>query len=66
LITSVQFRVEAEGTLSGVRIVKSSGSREFDDAVRTAIRRVSGSIGPRPDGKSEVVELDFRAKEDGD
>lgn len=62
LVASVQFRVDADGTLSAVRIVKSSGSREFDDAVRAAFRRVA-SIGRRPDGKSEVVELDFKARE---
>ncbi len=62
LIASVQFRVDADGTLSGVRITKPSGSSEFDEAVRKAFRRV-GSIGKRPDGKSEVVELDFKARE---
>ncbi len=66
LVASVQFRVEADGTLSNVHFAKGSGSAEFDNAVRAAIRRVSGSIGARPDGKSEVVELDFRAKEDGE
>ena len=62
LVTTVEFHIAADGTISGVRIVKPSGSREFDDAVRAAFRRV-GSIGPRPDGKSEVVLLDFRAKD---
>jgi len=63
LVTTAEFHWNADGTLSGVRITKSSGSREFDDAVRAAIRQVSGSMGPRPDGKSEVVEIAFRAKE---
>jgi colicin import membrane protein len=62
LVTTVEFRIAADGTISGVRIVKPSGSREFDDAVRAAFRRV-GSIGPRPDHKTEIVELDFRAKD---
>ncbi len=67
LVATVEFRIGADGTLSSVRITKTSGSREFDAAVRAAIRRVSGTIGARPDSKSEVVELDFRAKEqDGD
>ena len=62
LITTVEFHIGSDGTLSGVRITKSSGSAEFDNAVRAAFRRV-GSIGPRPDGKSENLELDFRARE---
>jgi colicin import membrane protein len=67
LVATVEFHWGADGTLSGVHITKPSGSREFDDAVRAAFRRVSGSLGPRPDGKSEVVELDFKAREqDGD
>ena len=64
LVTTVEFRISADGTISGVRIIKPSGSREFDDAVRAAFRKV-GSIGPRPDHKTEVVELDFRAKDQG-
>ena len=62
LIATAEFRIGADGTLSGVRITKSSGSADFDNAVRAAFRRV-GSIGPRPDGKSENLELDFRARE---
>ena len=53
----------ADGTLSGARIKRSSGSDEFDQAVLEAIARVR-SIGPRPDGKSEVVKLDFRMREE--
>jgi colicin import membrane protein len=63
LVASVQFRVEADGTLTNVRLSKPSGSTEFDNAVRAAIRRVSGTIRPPAGSKSEVVELDFRAKE---
>jgi colicin import membrane protein len=62
LIATVEFRISVDGTLSGVRITRSSGSADFDNAVRAAFRRV-GSIGPRPDGKSEVLELDFLARE---
>lgn len=66
LVATVVFHVAADGTLSNVRITKPSGSREFDSAVRAAIRRV-GSIGPRPDHRGDEVELDFKAKEqDGD
>lgn len=66
LVATVVFHVAADGTLSNVRFTKPSGSKEFDNAVRAAIRRV-GSIGPRPDRRGDEVELDFKAKEqDGD
>ena len=65
LMTRVEFRLNADGSITNVRITKGSGAKEFDDAVRAAFRRV-GSIGPRPDKKSEDLELDFRAKEEGD
>jgi colicin import membrane protein len=65
LVVTVEFRLAADGTISGVRITKPSGSREFDDAVRAAFRRVT-LVGPRPDGKSEVLELDFKAKDEGE
>ena len=63
LVATVVFHVGTDGTLSNVRIVKPSGSAEFDRAVRAAIRRVSGTIGTPPDRKGDDVELDFRAKE---
>ena len=67
LIATVVFHIGANGSLTNVRITKSSGSAEFDRAVRAAIRHVSGSIPPPKDYKSDDVELDFRAKEpDGD
>jgi len=62
LVATAQFRIAADGTLSSVRIIKPSGSAEFDDAVRSAFRHVR-PIGPHPEGKSEVVELDFRMRE---
>jgi colicin import membrane protein len=63
LIATVVFNIGADGSLTNIRITKRSGSAEFDAAVRAAFRRV-GSVGPRPDRKSESdVELDFRAKE---
>lgn len=66
LVATVVFHVGADGTLSNIRITKPSGSKEFDNAVRAAIRRAA-SIGPRPDHRGDDVELDFKAKEqDGD
>lgn len=63
LVAEAEFRVGADGTLSGVRIKRSSGNSEFDQAVLEAFARVH-SIGPRPDGKSEVVSLNFRMREE--
>lgn len=62
LSTKVEFHIGASGALFGVRIQKSSGSAEFDRAVLEAFARVS-SVGPRPKGEEEVLELDFAMKE---
>jgi colicin import membrane protein len=62
LVATVEFRIAANGTLSGVRIVKHSGSAEFDQAVLDAFATV-GSIGARPDGKSDINTLDFKMHE---
>ena len=63
LVAVAEMRIAADGTLSGARIVKSSGSDEFDQAALDAIARVR-SIGPRPDGKSETIRLSFKMKEE--
>jgi colicin import membrane protein len=63
LIATIVFNIGADGSLTNIRIIKRSGSAEFDAAVRAAFRKV-GSVGPPPSHKSETdVELDFRAKE---
>jgi TonB family protein len=53
LAAKVSFDITASGVILNPRIVKSSGNREFDDAVLDAFRRVR-SIGPTPDGKAGV------------
>ncbi|MEI8089608.1 MAG: TonB family protein [Opitutaceae bacterium] len=66
LMARVEFYVGADGSISRVRISKSSGSEEFDRSVREAFARTK-SIGSRPDKKGETVELEFRMREeDGD
>ena len=50
-----------DGSLTNPRVIKSSGSREFEEAVLAAIRRVR--MPPRPDKKTENVELDFSMRE---
>lgn len=59
----VQFRIAADGTLSGVKILDSSGSAEFDRSVLEAFARVR-SIGPTPNGKSDVWVVTFKMKEE--
>lgn len=63
LIAQVEFYVGADGSISRVKITKSSGSEEFDRSVREAIARTK-SIGARPDKKGESVELEFRMREE--
>lgn len=66
LVARVQFYVGANGSISGVKISRSSGSPEFDRSVLEAFSRTK-SIGARPDKKGEVVELEFKMREeDGD
>jgi len=63
LVARIEFFVGADGTISRVRISRSSGSEEFDRTVREAFARTR-SIGARPDKKGELVELEFRMRED--
>lgn len=57
LKVKIQFMCLANGALSAVKIVESSGDADFDRSVVDAVRAV-GSVGrPRPDGKSDVVTL---------
>ena len=61
LTADVQFIMAANGSFSGIRIVRSSGNAEFDQSVLEAFGRVK--MPARPDGKTEVIELTFRMKE---
>jgi len=63
LTTIVQFMCAADGSLSSMKVVRSSGNSDFDESVIEAFRRVR-SIGRRPDGKSDELELEFNARED--
>jgi colicin import membrane protein len=63
LVARVEFLVAADGSLSDVRIAKSSGSADFDRSVVEACERTQ-SIGARPDGRSETVEMTFKMRED--
>ena len=59
----VEFLLAANGSLSEVRIAKSSGNAEFDRSVVEACERTH-SIGPRPDGRSEMVQMTIRMREE--
>ncbi|HMD60092.1 MAG TPA: cell envelope integrity protein TolA [Opitutaceae bacterium] len=59
----VEFLLASNGSLSEVSIAKSSGNAEFDRSVVEACARTR-SIGPRPDGRSEIVQMTFKMRED--
>jgi colicin import membrane protein len=63
LAARLEFFVAADGSLSHIRIVKSSGNHEFDRSVIEACERTR-SIGARPDGRSETVQMTFKMHED--
>jgi TonB family protein len=59
----VGFFLAADGSISQIRIAKSSGNSEFDMSVIEACEHTH-SIGARPDGRSEMVEMTFKMRED--
>lgn len=63
LAADVEFLIAADGTISRVQIVRSSGNTNFDLSCIAAFRRM-GSVGPKPDGKSDTWVLTFRMKEE--
>jgi len=58
----VSFVLAANGEISNVRIVRSSGYPEFDQSVIEAFRRITWP-GPRPDRRTETMRLTFRMRE---
>jgi colicin import membrane protein len=63
LEADVEFLIAADGTISRVQIVRSSGNTDFDLSCIEAFKRM-GSVGPKPDGKSDTWQVTFRMKED--
>jgi colicin import membrane protein len=49
----VEFMLAADGSISHVRVIKSSGNSEFDASATEAVSQTQ-SIGPRPDGRSDT------------
>lgn len=62
LKVAIEFRSNANGTLTAARVVQGSGSAEFDRAVLAAFREVR--MPARPDGKSETITFTFTMKEE--
>jgi colicin import membrane protein len=58
LIVEVEIRILADGTLKGFRIVRSSGSSDFDGAVRDAFANIR--MPPRPKGLPELQRFPIR------
>ena len=63
LSVRVEFMLAVDGSISQVRIVRSSGNRDFDQSVLDAFKRVP-PIGPRPDGRSEPLTLEFKTRDE--
>jgi colicin import membrane protein len=63
LVAKLEFFVAADGSLSHVRILHSSGNPDFDRSVLEACEHTH-SIGPRPDSRSETVQMTFKMRED--
>jgi colicin import membrane protein len=63
LSARVELFVAADGSISHVKIVSSSGNEEFDRSVIDACEHTH-SVGDRPDGKSEPVTFTFKMRED--
>jgi len=59
----VEFFVAADGSISHVRIITSSGNAEFDRYVIDACEHAR-PVGPRPDGKSDTVQFLYSLRED--
>lgn len=62
LVAKVSFHLGADGSISQVKIVKSSGSTEYDDSVIDAFQRVR-SIGAVPGNKAGTYVFNFRMTE---
>ena len=61
LVAEAEFRIGADGSIRGAKIISPSGSAEFDRAVLEAYSRVR--MPARPDGKGSVHSLKFRTKD---
>jgi colicin import membrane protein len=58
----VEFYLSASGTISSVRILRSSGNSDFDESVLDAFRHTS--MPPRPDHRGETNTLTFKMRDE--
>jgi TonB family protein len=63
LEVKIEVTNNPDGSLTRARVSKSSGNKEFDDAVLDAIRRVK--LGPRPDKTGVTFTFAFAMRERG-
>ena len=63
LQTKVSFRLNLDGSISDVRIVRSSGNNDYDNSVLAAFRRVRLPT-PPANLKTDVYSVTFKMKED--
>jgi colicin import membrane protein len=61
LKATLDFRMNADGSIIGARISQSSGSAEFDRAVLEAVARVR--MPPRPDKRAETLSIVFSMRD---
>ena len=60
----VEFSFRADGSLTGVRLLESSGDQEFDESVLLAFRKVSG-LGVPPKALGQTNRVTFRTDAEG-
>lgn len=61
LVTGVSCFIAVDGSISRIRVSRSSGNKDFDQSALDAFRKVVLPI--RPDGRSGEVTMDFKAQE---
>ena len=64
LKAKIEVRSHADGSLTNARITKTSGDKDFDQAVLESIRRVK--LPARPDKKTETIEFEFTRRAPGE
>ena len=64
LHATAEFFIAADGSISQVRISRSSGNAEFDQSVLAAFRGIP-AMGRRPDGNGDTRSVEFQMKEEG-
>ena len=62
LAVRIGFFMAADGSVSRVRVLRSSGNPEFDRSVLEAFKHTR--VGARPDRRSDMKELEFRMRDE--